>query len=74
MEYRVVEIETHVPAEQAREIEIARFDSAYHAADYMTTSWRRGDKRAGRLHLKDGDGSILLSPYDLVEIATGSWA
>lgn len=74
MEYRVVEIESHMTGSEASEIEIARFDSAYHAADYISASWYRGEARAGRLHVVDSDGSVLLSPYDLVDIGSGAWA
>ena len=74
MEYRVVEIDTHMPEDQAQRTELARFDSAFHAADYMTRSWYRGELRAGRLHLTDGDGSILLSPSHLVGIGAGDWS
>ena len=35
--------------------------------------WYRGEARAGRLHLVDGDDAILLSPYDLVGIGSGAW-
>ena len=73
MEYRVVEIDTHLPPEQAKEVEVARFDSAYHAADFITASWYRGEVRSARLHVVDSQGSILLSPYDLVGIRPGAW-
>lgn len=74
MEYRVVEIDTHLPAEEAREVEIARFDSAYNAADYISAFWYRGEPRANRLHVVDSEGSILLSPYDLASIGSGTFA
>ena len=65
MEYRVIEIDNRV-SDRARRLEIARFDSAYRAADYVSESWYRGDSRADRLYVIDTEDTILLTPYDLI--------
>ena len=54
-------------------IELAVFDSAYRAVDFITSAWYRGDSRAAYLSIVDSEGTVLLRPDDLIGINVSEW-
>jgi hypothetical protein len=62
-----------VSTQPGQEAEIARFDSAYRAVDFITAAWFSGDPRAAHYCIVDSDGTTLLRPDDLIGIRAAEW-
>ncbi|MBT8491739.1 MAG: hypothetical protein KJO07_01655 [Deltaproteobacteria bacterium] len=67
MEYRVISVEP------GREGEVARFESAYSAVDFITAAWFAGDARAGHYCIVDSEETVLLQPDDLIGVRASEW-
>ena len=67
MDYRVMSIQP------GKAMEVARFDSAYDAVDYITGAWYRSDRGATELYLVESQDTILLRPDDLIGIRGSDW-
>jgi len=73
MGYRVVEFCSQPGSDRETIEDLRAFDSAYAAVDFITTAWYRGDRRATRLHLLDGNGRVLLRPDDIISSRITDW-